>query len=81
MTGWGRTTEEGEAATTLQKAHIPVVTDTKCRQVGVLLVSKILVQTALKKEGKNTNGSKTIYQFLPAISNFIISDNNTFRLH
>ena len=33
VTGWGRTREEGEAATTLQKAHIPVVTDTKCRQV------------------------------------------------
>ena len=55
MTGWGRTTEEGEAATTLQKAHIPVVTDTKCRQVGVLLVFKILVQTALKKKEDNEN--------------------------
>ena len=54
MTGWGRTTEEGEAATTLQKAHIPVVTDTKCRQVGVLLVFKILVQAALKKKEEST---------------------------
>ena len=54
MTGWGRTTEEGEAATTLQKAHIPVVTDTKCRQVVVvLLVSKMLVHTALKKKEEN----------------------------
>ena len=53
MTGWGRTTEEGEAATTLQKAHIPVVTDTKCRQVGDLLESGMLVHTALKKKEEN----------------------------
>jgi len=53
VTGWGRTSEEGEAATTLQKAHIPVVTDTKCRQV----MSKLKEAPEVPGEGESCRRS------------------------
>ena len=76
MTGWGRTTEEGEAATTLQKAHIPVVTDTKCRQVRTFLMHLALQ----KKEVDKHVQEQCVWNFTSVmiICTRNISDNNIF---